>query len=445
MTGQTATTGAPSPMIELDAPALPRLLAGVSDRAMSLDEHLAVHGALPALAARGARWGGRHAGSPLIEQIEHAGLRGRGGANFPTATKMRAVAGSRGRAIVLVNAAEGEPASLKDRTLLQTLPHLALDGAQLAAEALAADELIIGVCESAQASLEGAARAIEERQDVAWAPARWQLCGVPGDYVAGQESALVHHLNGGPARPTFTPPMPYEQGIRRRPTLVSNPETLAHVALIARHGPRWFRQLGTASQPGSALVTLAGPVARPGVYEIEYGASLSSLIDAAGGPTARPRALLIGGYGGSWIGGELLDGIALSDEHLAYHKAAMGAGVLLLLSEDACPVAETVRVARWLASQSTRQCGPCVHGLGALATTVAEIAGGVAQADARERISQLAALVRGRGACAHPDGAANFVLSAIETFANELSDHARRGPCEACARPSELPLPGRSR
>jgi NADH:ubiquinone oxidoreductase subunit F (NADH-binding) len=361
------------------------------------------------------------------------------------ATKMQAVAASRGRAIVLVNAAEGEPASLKDLTLLQTLPHLTLDGAQLAGEALAADELIIGVCESAQASLEGVARAIEERRELAAAPAHWRVCAVPGDYVAGQESALVHQLNGGPARPTFTPPMPFEQGVRRRPTLVSNPETLAQMALIARHGPRWFRQLGTTSQPGSALVTLSGPVARPGVYEIEYGASLPSLLGAAGGPTGRPRALLIGGYGGSWIGGELLDGLVLSDEHLAYHNAAMGPGVLLLLSDDACPVAETARVARWLATQSTGQCGPCVYGLGALATTVAEIAGGVSEAHPSERISQLAALVRGRGACAHPDGAVNFVLSAIETFAPEFTDHARRGPCEACARPSELPLPGRPR
>jgi NADH:ubiquinone oxidoreductase subunit F (NADH-binding) len=412
---------------------------------MSLDEHLAVHGTLPALAARSGRRRERHAGPALIEQIEQAGLRGRGGASFPMATKMRAVAASRGRPIVLVNAAEGEPASLKDRTLLQTLPHLALDGAQLAAEALGADELIIGVCESAQASLQSVARAIEERQGVVAGPGRWHLRSVPGDYVAGQESALVNHLGGGPARPTFTPPMPFEQGIRRRPTLVNNPETLAQVALIARHGPHWFRQLGTPSQPGSALVTLSGCVARPGVYEIEYGASLSSLIDAAGGATARARALLIGGYGGSWIGGELLDGITLSDEHLAYHNAAMGAGVLLLLSEDACPVAETVRVARWLANQSTRQCGPCVYGLGALAATVAEISGGVAPAHARERISQLAALVRGRGACGHPDGAANFVLGAIETFATEFTHHARRGPCEACARPSELPLPGQPR
>ena len=100
------------------------------------------------------------------------------------------------------------------------------------------------------------------------------MTAVPGDYVAGQESALVNHLNGGPAVPTFTPPMPFEQGVRRRPTLINNAETLAHIALIARHGSQWFRQLGTPSQPGSALVTLSGPVANPGVYEIEHGASL---------------------------------------------------------------------------------------------------------------------------------------------------------------------------
>jgi NADH:ubiquinone oxidoreductase subunit F (NADH-binding) len=182
-------------------------------------------------------------------------------------------------------------------------------------------------------------------------------------------------------------------------------------------------------------------VARPGVYEIEYGASLSSLIDAAGGSTARARGLLVGGYGGSWIGGELLGGIRLSDEHLACHNAGFGAGVVLLLSEDACPVAETARTARWLADQSSRQCGPCEHGLDAIATTVAQIAGGADQAYAGERISQLGALVRGRGACRHPDGAANFVLSAIEAFAPEFSDHARRGPCEACTRTPELPLP----
>ena len=113
---------------------------------------------------------------------------------------------------------------------------------------------------------------------------RLRLTRVPNRYLAGQESALVNHVNGGPAIPTFTPPLPFERGVRRRPTLVGNVETLAHIALIARHGPDWFRELGIASQPGSALVTLSGSgLAAPGVYEIELGSPLPALIDAAGG------------------------------------------------------------------------------------------------------------------------------------------------------------------
>ncbi len=270
-----------------------------------------------------------------------------------------------------------------------------------------------------------------------------QLATVPSHYVAGQESALVNYLNGGAAKPTFTPPMPFEQGVRRRPTLVDNIETLAHVAQITRHGAPWFRELGTPTQPGSTLVTLSGPVAHPGVYEIEHGSSLASLIEASGGTTARVRAALLGGYAGSWIGGERLRGVALSKEHLAPHGATLGAGIVLLLSEEACPVAETARVARWMAGQSARQCGPCLHGLDTLASTVEEITGGIAHPKALQRLGQLASLTARRGACAHPDGAVNLILSAVEVFESEFADHARHGPCDGCSRPAELPLPQR--
>ena len=417
---------------------LPRLLEGIpAHGAMSLAEHRALHGPPPA-------WGGSVRGGehPLIAQVERAGLRGRGGAGFPTAVKLRAVAASRGRPVVVVNVAEGEPASLKDRTLTQALPHLVLDGAILAAHALGASEIVVGVCESARASIESIAAAIGERR---FSPAHrsppTRLTSVPARYLAGQESALVNHLNGAPAIPTFTPPMVFRRGVARRPTLLSNAETLAHLALIARHGPGWFRELGTPSQPGSTLVTLTGPVSRNGVYEIEHGASLGSLIDAAGGIVGRPRAALLGGYGGSWVGEEHLHDLVLADEHLTAHGASLGAGVVLLLSQGACPIAETTRVLRWLASQSARQCGPCVHGLNAIATALEEVAGGVAQPNAYRRLTRLAALVHGRGACAHPDGAVRMLLTAIEAFGSDFADHARHGPCEACLRPGELPLP----
>jgi NADH:ubiquinone oxidoreductase subunit F (NADH-binding) len=430
---------------ELDSsPGLPRLLDGVpAHGAMSLQAHLDTHGEPPAARKRDRR--DRRGAAALIDQIEQAGLGGRGGAAFPTAKKMRTVAAGRGKPIVVVNATEGEPASLKDQTLLETLPHLVLDGAALAARAIGANEAILCVCESAGVALDRAERAISERERLSGHWPRIVLNAAPEGYVVGQESALVSHLNGAGAKPTFSPPMPYERGVRGRPTLINNAETLAHVALIARHGPRWFRELGLPEQPGSTLLTLSGPLAYPGVYEVEHGASLSSLVDAAGGTTARVRAALFGGYAGAWVDGSVLASLALSNEHLAAHGASLGAGVVLLLPEDACPVAEIARVIRWLARQSTGQCGPCLHGLDALAGTFEQICAGDARGQATVRIEQLSALVSRRGACAHPDGTARFAISAVNVFAEEFSDHARHGPCEACSRPPALALPTRSR
>ena len=405
--------------------ALPRLLGGSSAGGPLPD--------LPAIRGRGE--------SPLIARVERAGLRGRGGAAFPTARKLRAVTHARGRAIVVVNAAEGEPASLKDQTLCESVPHVMLDGAELAARAVGADELIVCVCESAPDSLRSVRLALQERDRLLDARARTALVPVPASYLAGQESALVNFLGGGAAIPSFTPPLPSERGVRRRPTLVSNAETLAHLALIARHGSRWFRQLGTGSEPGSTLVTLSGPLARPGVYEVARGASLGSLVQAAGGITVGVRGALLGGYAGGWLRHEELAGTRLCDEDLAPLGASIGAGVVALLSEEACPVAETARVARWMASQSTRQCGPCMHGLDALAQEVASMAAGRAGRGALHRVEHLSSLVQGRGACSHPDGGVRFILSALRAFSSEFSDHARHGPCPACARSCELPLP----
>jgi NADH:ubiquinone oxidoreductase subunit F (NADH-binding) len=427
------------------APAvLPRLLAGVHTQGpTTLSEHLSIHGQLPSIRGGRRRRDREHAAA-LIDEVDRSGLLGRGGAAFPTAMKMRAVADGRGRAIVVANGAEGEPASLKDRTLLEMAPHLVLDGAVLAAEAVGADEAIVCACETAGVSVHSLGQAIEERaaQDAGRSP-KLHLRTVPGHYVAGQESALVNYLGGGPAKPTFAPPLPFEQGLKRRPTLVDNVETLAHVALIARHGAPWFRQLGTPSQPGSALVTLSGPVADPGVYEIEHGASLSSLIAAAGGTTAGVRGALLGGYAGAWISREWLGGVALSKEHLAAHGASLGAGVVLLLSDRACPVAETARIARWMAGQSVRQCGPCINGLDNLAGTLEQLALGSADATAMRRVERLASLTARRGACGHPDGAVNLILSALEAFQPDFAEHARHGACDGCSRPPELPLPDR--
>jgi NADH:ubiquinone oxidoreductase subunit F (NADH-binding) len=259
-------------------------------------------------------------------------------------------------------------------------------------------------------------------------------------YLAGEESALLRGLNGGPVLPTVVPPGPYERGLRGRPTLVANVETLAHLALIARHGADWFRELGTADHAGSALVTIGGAVARAGVYETALGTSIAALIGEAGDRNAALRAVLIGGYSGSWIDGARLTA-TFDNAALRAHGAAVGAGIVTALPADACPVAEVARIVRWMTEQKAGQCGPCVHGLDAIADAVASLAGGTAAPNAMAVLDRWCGQVERRGACHHPDGVVRFLRSALIVFAAEFDDHRHHGPCGSCYRPSLLALP----
>jgi NADH:ubiquinone oxidoreductase subunit F (NADH-binding) len=293
--------------------------------------------------------------------------------------------------------------------------------------------VIVKVGESAAGSLQALEGAIAVRHDD---PAEVRVVAAPEGYVAGEESAVVHYLNGGPEVPLLVPPRPYERGSRRRPTLIQNPETLAQVALVARFGERWYRELGTQADPGSALVTISGAVAAPGVYEMAFGTPMADLLDAAGGATERMRALLVGGYFGTWVDASQIMGLRLSREELRSVGCALGSGVLIVLGESACGLHESARVIDYLAEQSARQCGPCMYGLRAVADSVAALADGRRDGD-RERLVRWASEIRGRGACHHPDGAVRFVLSALSVFTAEIEGH-RRGRCTA--RPAGFPL-----
>jgi NADH:ubiquinone oxidoreductase subunit F (NADH-binding) len=243
----------------------------------------------------------------------------------------------------------------------------------------------------------------------------------------------VRFAGGGPLRPTLTPPRPFERGVRGRPTLVQNVETMAHIALVARHGSRWFRALGSPQLPGSALVTLSGAVARPGVYEIETGMPFADLLAGAGGPSEPLRAVLLGGYFGRWHAAEAIDELALD--------RGLGSGVVVALGASACPAAELARTTGWLAGQSAGQCGPCVHGLAALADALARLVAGRADDDVLARIVRWSGQIEGRGACHLPGGVAGYVRSGLRTFARELADHHRYGRCEACAAAPVLRTP----
>ncbi len=284
-------------------------------------------------------------------------------------------------------------------------------------------------------------RALEERRAAGLEAVSTRIAALEGGYVASEETALVQQLNGGPAVPAFTPPRPFERGVRKRPTLIDNAETLAHVALIARHGSEWFRRLGTTADPGSMLVTLSGAVRRPGVYEIAAGTRFTQLAAAAGGLTEPVRALLLGGYFGSWVDGARADTLVLADEELHARGASLGAGVIVALPQSACGAAEAARVGHYLAGQSAGQCGPCVHGLAAISETLADLVDGNPEPQAWTRLERWLAQVPGRGACRFPDGATRFMSSALQVFAREFEEHARSGPCPACYRSATLPRP----
>ena len=202
----------------------------------------------------------------LIVELERAGLRGYGGAGFPTATKLNAVAARGTHPTVLVNCSEGEPLSSKDVLLVSRLPHLVIDGALVAASVLGSDRIVFALDEHARGAARAVKQALAEREELQYrgTPAV-SVNAVPSGYLIGQETALVNVLDGGPPLPTATPPYPFQRGLRGRPTLVSNTETLAQLALIARHGAGWFRALGTAGDPGTRLVTVSGAVNYPGV------------------------------------------------------------------------------------------------------------------------------------------------------------------------------------
>ena len=398
-----------------------------------LDRHLEVHGPLPG--------SGELDPASLVDVVGRSKLRGRGGAGFPAATKMHAVRAARGRAVVIANGCESEPLSTKDALLLHELPHLVLDGAALAARAVGADEVILAYeapNSDTRISLE---HALKQRRAARTDSVRFELFAAAQKFLTGQETALVSQINGGLPKPAFIPPRPTERGVRRHPTLVQNVETLAHLALIARRGAEWYCQLGTETETGSTLVTVVGAVNAPGVYEIECGTPLRQLFAAAGGVKGEIGGLLIGGYFGSWLPATAAAGLELSNAGLAAHDATLGCGAVVALPASSCPVAETVRVAIYLATETARQCGPCVHGSAAIARTLHGIGEGKPSPDAFADLERWTSEIPGRGACHLPDGLAHFVSSALRSFPAQFDDHATHGPCDACGADPVLHFP----
>ena len=249
----------------------------------------------------------------------------------------------------------------------------------------------------------------------------------PDAFVAGEESAVMRRIEGGPALPRDRTVLAAVSGVRGRPTLVSNVETLAHVALVARYGPQWFRAVGDPGEPGTMLVTLSG-IAKRRVVEVPTGTRLTELL---GRRAAELGAVLLGGYHGTWMpASAVTSGVRLSRAGLAPLGASPGAGVVHALAASECGLARTADIVAYLADEGARQCGPCRNGLPRLAQLLDEIAYGRIDDGVLRDTHRMVDLVDGRGSCRHPDGTARLIRSALEVFAADVTSH-RRGHCNA--------------
>ena len=395
---------------------------------LDLRAHRQLHGRAPRMSA-----------GDLVRLAEAVDLRGRGGAAFPFARKLQAVIESartsRSAPAVLVNATEGEPGSAKDKMLLTRSPNLVISGALLAAYALGSEEVVIAVADTSVARNSIVAAVQDARLG-----SRLRVVQVPDRFISGEGGALVRGVNGDVPLPPGRKVRASDSGIGGRPTLLSNAETFAQLAVLATIGPDSYSAVGAPDEPGTVLLTVGGAARYPAVVETPTGVSLGAVLDLCGADAT--GGVLVGGYHGMWLPGPSVLNVPVSRSGLASAGGVLGAGVVLSLGSGTCPLGEVARIASYLATESSGQCGPCKLGLPGIARALTAVVDGSGGVEALDTARRAAAAVRGRGACGHPDGASRFVLSALNVFTDDLAAHVFQS---SCGRPvlGMLPLPRR--
>lgn len=380
-----------------------------ADAPLDLAAHRSHYGPLPTLDV-----------DDLVTLVDGARVRGRGGAGFPFGRKLRAAAehaGALRRPVVVINASEGEPASAKDAALAEVAPHLVLDGAVIAARALGARDIHVVVPGDRPRARAFLSEAVRERRDERL---RWQLHVAEARFVAGQARAVLELMAGRPGLPVTAWSPEAMNGHRGRPTLLSNAETWAHVGRLALVGLRTVLSEGTPDEPGTTLLTVHAPGRPVSVVEVAHGSALVDVLP----PSAQGGPVLIGGFHGTWSTWDTIAAARVSVSDLRQRGATLGAGAVVCLGPDGCALELTASIVAHLAGQSAGRCGPCLNGLPALATAVAGMVDG--ERGARGEAAQLAGVVTGRGACAHPDGTARLVASLLEALGSEVDAHAAR-------------------
>jgi NADH:ubiquinone oxidoreductase subunit F (NADH-binding) len=378
----------------------------------------------------------------VINDIDAAGLRGRGGAGFPTGKKWAFTADTpETPRYVILNGGEDEPGSKKDRILMENVPHLVVEGVILSAYGVGASKAYLYINAEYKDAIQSMQDALADARKLGYVGDRIggkdfnleiEFFPAPHDYVAGEDSAVIEVIEGKKPLPRQKPPFPATVGLFGKPTAVNNVETLANVAPIILHGATWYRGFGTGESPGTMVFSLNDDVKRPGVYELPFGTPLRHLIEDLGGGTRdgkKIKAVLPGGPSSAFLTGDQLD-TALDHNSIRAAGSSIGCGVIGIVTEGSCIVEEALKIAEFFAKESCGQCPACRMETNTLSMLMKKIQQGQGSAPMLEQFGKVIAFNKGKGFCSLINMPGPPIESAVKLFREDFEAHLA-GKCPA--------------
>ena len=387
----------------------------------------------------------------IIEEVKKSGLRGRGGAGFPTGLKWSFMPRqSPGQKYVVCNSDESEPGTCKDRDILRFNPHAVVEGMAIAGYAIGAT---VGYNYLRGEFLDEPFRRFEGAVQEAYAAGYLgkAILGTAvdfdlhatlgaGAYVCGEETALLESLEGKKGQPRFKPPFPANAGLYGRPTTINNTESLASIPVIRRKGGDWFASLGTGSAGGEKIFSVSGHVERPGNFEVPLGTPFRELLAMAGGVRGgrRLKAVIPGGSSVPVVPGEVMLDLRMDHESISRAGSMLGSGAVIVMDETTDMVKVLHRISRFYGAESCGQCTPCREGTGWMHRILTRILAGQGEPEDLERLEQVASRVMGHTICALGDAASMPVMSFLKHFRGEFEHYVRHGASPVAGTPAQV-------
>jgi NADH-quinone oxidoreductase subunit F len=381
------------------------------------------------------------ADADIVELVKASGLRGRGGAGFPTGMKWGFVPRDTGKpTYVVVNYDESEPGTCNNRELVEREPHRLLEGSAIAALAIGCETVFVYI--RGEYLWQGTVlqRAIDEAYAKGYLGADVMGSGTrvdvvlhrgAGAYICGEETALLNSLEGLRGQPRLRPPFPAVEGLYASPTVINNVETLMNVPDIVTNGAEWFREQGTEKSPGTKMVTVSGKVERPGNYEIELGTPFRVVLEDLAGGVLGGRSIKAWTPGGSstpMLTAEHLD-VALDYESVAAAGSMLGTGAIMVMDETDCVVDCATRMVRFYAHESCGKCTPCREGTWWATRVLGRLEEGHGRPEDLPLMTEMGTNILFRAFCALADGTASVINSSLKHFMDEYEAHVRLGAC----------------